>query len=467
MKKVKVMVQNKNTLVLEEDAVKGDFIDLTSLNTLDFSNIEKIIEEGKDQIYNKKVDEIRNSLKVLHQKDLQELQAKITLLSQQHQSELQTKEYELTSKFNQEKRQLDLNLELLKQKSITDTELLKTNLHLEYQKQIEELKHKVRELQQNQDLVLENLKNEQEVKIKELTLENQEKLNAQKEQFSKELSEKNQQLKLKEEAYNLLQRQKAVLNIKQTGEDLEAWCDNEVKSYMQNGLFNCVWKKDNIVVKEDGEIKGSKADYLFMIYANETHLPEELLASICLDMKDENPDSVNKKKNSDYYSALDKNRIKKNCKYAVLVSNLETDKANDVPILKVSEYSDMYVVRPAYLMTFLNMVTSLTKRFADLILADEQEKIELMNSKELLDKFNELKYSYLDKPIMAIKDNIEKIKKNNDVIIKASKAIEDSCYDIIHKQMEAIEEKLNRFEIKITSAYKKFDKKERQTISIK
>ncbi|MDE5715080.1 MAG: DUF2130 domain-containing protein [Anaeroplasmataceae bacterium] len=467
MKKVKVMVQNKNTLVLEEDAVKGDFIDLTSLNTLDFSNIEKIIEEGKDQIYNKKVDEIRNSLKVLHQKDLQELQAKITLLSQQHQSELQTKEYELTSKFNQEKRQLDLNLELLKQKSITDTELLKTNLHLEYQKQIEELKHKVRELQQNQDLVLENLKNEQEVKIKELTLENQEKLNAQKEQFSKELSEKNQQLKLKEEAYNLLQRQKAVLNIKQTGEDLEAWCDNEVKSYMQNGLFNCVWKKDNIVVKEDGEIKGSKADYLFMIYANETHLPEELLASICLDMKDENPDSVNKKKNSDYYSALDKNRIKKNCKYAVLVSNLETDKANDVPILKVTEYSDMYVVRPAYLMTFLNMVTSLTKRFADLILADEQEKIELMNSKELLDKFNELKYSYLDKPIMAIKDNIEKIKKNNDVIIKASKAIEDSCYDIIHKQMEAIEEKLNRFEIKITSAYKKFDKKERQTISIK
>ena len=48
----------------------------------------------------------------------------------------------------------------------------------------------------------------------------------------------------------------------------------------------------------------------------------ELLASVCLDMKDENPDSKNKLKNSDHYSALDKNRNKKGCKYAVLVSTL-------------------------------------------------------------------------------------------------------------------------------------------------
>lgn len=33
------------------------------------------------------------------------------------------------------------------------------------------------------------------------------------------------------------------MNVKQTGEDLEAWCDNEVNSYMQNGLFNCTWEK--------------------------------------------------------------------------------------------------------------------------------------------------------------------------------------------------------------------------------
>lgn len=461
MKQVKVFVQDKHTLILEEDANKGDSIDLTSLNTVDLSTIEKAIEDGKDQIYRKKIEEEKEILAVLHQKDLQELKLKLEILDQQHQSNLKLKELELTQKFEKEKKDLDLNIELLKERNQKDTDLLKSNLKVEYQQQIEALTYQIKELQLKQEQMLTAFKNEQESKAKEYLLETELKLNQLKEKHQKEIDEKNEQLKHKEEAYLLLQRQKALLNVKQTGEDLEAWCDNEVKSYMQNGLFNCVWKKDNLVIRDEGEAKGSKADYLFLIYATEQHNPQELLASICLDMKDENPDSINKKKNSDYYAALDKNRIKKNCKYAILVSNLESDKTNDLPILKVSEYADMYVVRPAYLMTFLNMVASLTKRFADLILADEQEKLELLNSKELLDQFNELKNTYIDKPILSLKTNIEKIKKNNDSIIMASKAIEDCCYDIINRQLEAIQEKLSRFEIKISSAYRKYDKKER------
>lgn len=46
-------------------------------------------------------------------------------------------------------------------------------------------------------------------------------------------------LKNKDDIINNLQRAKVSMNVKQTGEDLEAWCDNEVTSYMQNGLFNC------------------------------------------------------------------------------------------------------------------------------------------------------------------------------------------------------------------------------------
>ena len=34
-------------------------------------------------------------------------------------------------------------------------------------------------------------------------------------------------------------------------EGLESWCNNEVISYMQNGLFNCTWTKDNEVVKNE------------------------------------------------------------------------------------------------------------------------------------------------------------------------------------------------------------------------
>ena len=174
-------------------------------------------------------------------------------------------------------------------------------------------------------------------------------------------------IKEKEDVINQLQRQKANLNVKQTGEDLEAWCDNTVKEAMQNGFLNCTWQKDNEVIKEEGEQKGSKADYIFRIYSDNLHIEQTEIASICMDMKDENPDSINKKSNSDYYKQLDKNRVKKNCKYALLVSNLEMDKPNIIPIYKVREYEDMYVVRPAYLITFLNMITSLATKYSSLI----------------------------------------------------------------------------------------------------
>lgn len=39
MKKINVIIKDKNTLVLEEDALKGDYIDLSSLNSIDFSSI--------------------------------------------------------------------------------------------------------------------------------------------------------------------------------------------------------------------------------------------------------------------------------------------------------------------------------------------------------------------------------------------------------------------------------------------
>ena len=67
---------------------------------------------------------------------------------------------------------------------------------------------------------------------------------------------------------------------------------------MQNGFLNCSWHKDNEVVKVEGETSGSKADFIFKIYASEQQYDNELLASVCLEMKDENPNSMHKKKNA-------------------------------------------------------------------------------------------------------------------------------------------------------------------------
>ena len=67
---------------------------------------------------------------------------------------------------------------------------------------------------------------------------------------------------------------------------------------MQNEFFNCTWIKDNQVMKDEDEDKGSKADYIFKVFASEEHKENEELTSVCLEMKNENPSSTNKKKNA-------------------------------------------------------------------------------------------------------------------------------------------------------------------------
>ncbi len=245
------------------------------------------------------------------------------------------------------------------------------------------------------------------------------------------------------------------MNVKQTGNDLEAWCDNEVTSYMQNGLFNCTWVQDTKNVRDEDESKGSKADYIFKVYASDKHLDDELLASVCMDMKDENPDSVNKKSNADYYKQLDKNREKKNCKYALLVSNLELDKPNILPIFKVREYENMYVVRPAYLMTFLNMIASLTTRFSELILSKEAEELELKSKFALLEEFEEIKKTYLDKPLESLEKSIADITKNTESISKAVRNIDEQCDKINRTYINQIIEKINKYELKLNRSIAK------------
>lgn len=414
MKKLDVTVSNKNTIVLNENAVAGDYIDLSTISNLDLTNIERLIDEGKDSIFNKKINE--------YQEQARKLQIEA--------------EKRLKMEFERE------HLKILNEKELSYQELL----------------NKFNSLKETQERLIEHEK---------LLISRQfeEEISSLKEQLIKvELSHQEQLLK-KQEEYNTinnmylqLKNQKAQLNVKLIGESLEIDCNNEVLSYMQNGLFNCTWEKDNKVVKEEGDSKGSKADFIFKVYASREHLQEELLTSVCLEMKDENPDSKHKKTNADYYLQLNNNRHKKNAKYAVLVSNLETDNNSYLPIYKVSEYPDMYVVRPSYLMTFLNMIVSLTERFSDLILANKKEQLELQSQLELEAKFEELKKKYLEDPLNRLQTKIEEIKKENSNILKAVEKSNIICEHIINTYIEGILDKLEKFEININREYKKRNK---------
>ncbi|MCL2522666.1 MAG: DUF2130 domain-containing protein [Erysipelotrichales bacterium] len=450
MKKIQTKIENQNTLVLLEDAKKGDLIDLTTLQELNYDHIQKLIDDGKEKVFQERFSALEQKLKAESEKLLSnqlnqskgqydKLLSELELNKKSNETELIRKENDIEKKFSAQIATYKQEIEVLKSSSEKEIKLKEKDLESRFQNQIYQLKEQINNLNNEKANAIKQITTETEASIKVLQSRSEVEFQNLKNEYETKLREKDQKI-------NELNFQKSIKNVKQTGEDLEAWCDGEISTYMQNGLLNCIWEKDNLVVKFDGDAKGSKADFLFKIFASDQKT--ELLTSVCLEMKDENPDTVNKKKNEDFYNQLDKNRLKKGAKYALLVSNLELDKPNIAPIFKVPNYSDMYVVRPAYMMTFLNMLVSLTTRFKDLLLNIEQEKIALIDTLELLEEFDKLKNSYLEKPLESLVKEIESLRKTAVSIKKAANDIDESCDKITERYIREINNKLDRFNIR-------------------
>lgn len=420
MKKIKVIIKEETILELNEDASKGDIIDLKDVIEVDTTFINQLIEKQKDKVYQSRLDSLEKELKAQYQAELKVLEQKIEQIKQQNKSELALQEQKLLNEH-----QIQIN-----------------QLNSDNTRKYQELEFKYNSLLEDEDKAIIQLKAELEnnynAYVNEINRKHNDEINQLKEDNQKIINEKDEKI-------NNLTREKSHLNVKQIGEDLEIWCNNVVLDYMQNGFTNCIWEKDNKVIKNEGEDKGSKADYIFKIYATDEHLESELLASICLEMKDENPNSVNRQTNESFYKKLDLNRNKKQCQYAVLVSNLENDKVNSSPIFKVIGYDDMYVVRPAYLMTFLNMITSLTTKYRKYLLETKTIELQLKSKTELIDEFNEIKDKYLDKPLNSLESEISNIMKFSENIISASNKIQEQCEKITTSYINKIRGKIDKY----------------------
>jgi len=405
--KVDVRVKDKSTLELMSDASKGDIIDLNDLTDIDMSLIIKAIDEGKDKKYNEKLEEAKKQLQEKH-------------------------------------------------------DLLLKNVEVEYENRIQS---EVRDAQAKAKDEINTLKNEIEIlkqtKEKDITLKVNEEINKLNKEHSKDIKTLNNQIleliNSKHEIESelaILNTRKSMLNSKALGNNLEDYCNDLALSYMQNGLFNCTWYKDNIVVTTDDESKGSKADFIFKVFVDEKHLNDPL-ATVCLEMKDDNPETKTRKKDSDFFKQLDKNRKKKNCEYAVLVSRLELENESKSPMYRVFDYENMYVVRPEYMMIFLNIITSLTLKAKNLILDARKQKIDILKKQQMIDVFNQLKAKYLEGPMDKLQKDIQDIRKGCDSIVKAKDAIEKACDNIENKFISKMEVNLDKFQMEIEKEYKK------------
>ncbi len=103
MKKIKVSIQDENTLVLLEDASKGDLIDLKSLHETDIdkttiTNVVNSIKRDKFQ------EELKKEITIIEQKYTYELKEKENSWQDDVRNKLQEKEKEINELKNQNSR---------------------------------------------------------------------------------------------------------------------------------------------------------------------------------------------------------------------------------------------------------------------------------------------------------------------------------------------------------------------------
>ena len=136
-------------------------------------------------------------------------------------------------------------------------------------------------------------------------------------------------------------------SVKLLGESLEQHCETEFTRVRAMAFPNAEFGKDN------DASGGTKGDFVFRDFSDEGI---EYI-SIMFEMKNEADTSTNRKKNSDFFAKLDKDRREKNCEYAVLVSMLEEESELYTGITDVShEYPKMFVVRPQFFLAVIGLL---------------------------------------------------------------------------------------------------------------
>lgn len=300
---------------------------------VDDSVYTDIVKQVRDQQFQ---DEINNRLEIAEKQKADVLQLKESQLQNDFQQKLAEKQREIDTLREKSKTEL---IQEVSKKDSTIKDLQSKLAQAETQKQLE-LQQAVNALEKEKDKLENNLKvKDTEKELLEKSL---------KDDFRRELETKDQVIKYRDEEIERLKDFKQKQSTKMLGENLEQHCENSFNQLRATGFQNAYFEKDN------DASGGTKGDYIFK--EEDEHGNE--IVSIMFEMKNENDETATKKKNEDFFAKLDKDRIAKNCEYAVLVSMLEADSDYyNTGIVDVShKYPKMFVVRPQF---FIQIITIL------------------------------------------------------------------------------------------------------------
>jgi len=287
-----------------------------------------------------------------------------------------------------------------KEKELKDKQLMQLKLDNEIalstqlgnkDKLLAELKAKLENLEVEKKLAiaeatrpLEKQRDELANEIKTKELEKQGLENSLRQQFASELQNRDAIIRYKEDEIARVRDMKQKLSTKMLGETLEQHCEIEFNKLRATAFQHSYFEKDNDVSS------GTKGDYIF----KETDEENNEIISVMFEMKNEGDETNNKKKNEDFFDKLDKDRIKKNCEYAVLVTLLEADnELYNSGIVDVSHrYPKMYVIRPQFfipIITFLRNAAMNSLQYKAELTKVRNQNLDITNFEEKLNKFRD------------------------------------------------------------------------------
>ncbi|WFQ91681.1 hypothetical protein MFERI14815_00285 [Mycoplasma feriruminatoris] len=484
MSNIKFRIIDKYKIELLEDANKGNVIDLSDAYQIDLSIITDQINKQKDLVYLEKLKKEKDNWELEKTNQLEKIKSDLkdeynqknikttTLISQ-----LQTTNKSLSEKLENIKKDfqkdLDNNKKIWETNSDKKIQEIKNELLEKNKKDFEQLisekiklesdiKSLVEQLNSQKELIklqLENkynkLLNEQKTDLENQIKQLENNLTQNKHELDninlKHKNELNELTNTKDNKINelvkdleFIKREKLTKNIKLIGEELENYCLNQFNQASTFAFKTSTLIKDNMIVKNEDELKGTKGDFIFKVYAEEEK--QNLLLSVMCEMKSEQLNSHNKKKNSDHYKKLDDDRNKKNLDYALLVSELESD-SNDSLIYRVNEYKDMFVIRPMYFISFLGVLETIALKYKDLKLNRLQQEIMFKEKQDILDEFEEFKNNLLDNALKHIDTKVNEINKSAETIKKEANKILEATELVINKHLNTVKNKINGFKI--------------------
>tara|TARA_B100001778_G_scaffold328501_1_gene328052 strand:- start:938 stop:2206 length:1269 start_codon:yes stop_codon:yes gene_type:complete len=329
--------------------------------------------------------------------------SKLKNLVSNHEREIEIAKSEALSEAKEEMFGKDKQIERLKneRKAAEDnTELAVTKATGPLEKNIIDLKNK-----------LDNVGTERELEVKQLEQTNLIKLNA-----------KDEIIRLKDEEIDRVKDMKMKMSVKDIGEKLEQWCENQFNLVRATAFPNAYFEKDNESVKDEGDVKGSKGDYVFR--DSDTNGIEYI--SIMFEMKDK-MEGTKGQTNESHLAKLDKDRKKKKCEYAVLVSMLEPENElfNGGPVDMSHKYQKMYVVRPQDFMLILSLIRNEARKSLEMrneLAVIRSQNIDYENFEDKLLDFQE----GFGKNVLSARNNFETAIKDIDATIKKLEKIKSS-----------------------------------------